>query len=574
MTNQRPWVLADQPPISRVEEFPELPAVIVRLLWQRGYRTAAAIKQFLRPEYEQDLQDPFVFTQMRAAVDQIIAAVTAQRRITVYGDYDVDGVTATATMVEVLRALGANVNWYLPERLAEGYGLNVGAIEELAAKGTQLLITVDCGSTNVAEIARANELGIPVVVLDHHHQPAQIPQAAAIINPVFERETRSFQHYSSGGVAFAVACALLQATNNGATLNHRVPDGWEKWLMDLTALSTVADMMPLIGENRLLVKYGLVVLRKTRRPGLRALFDVMGSEIETADETTIGFQIAPRLNAAGRLQHASIALELLLTRDAAQGRQLAEQLQSINAERQHLTEMAVDEALEQIEQQGEQSAYTAFAPHWSPGIIGLIAGRLVERVWRPVLVMTQNGEEIVGSGRSTPGYDIMSALDAGAEHFRRFGGHPGACGFTLITLDQRPTFERWFQAHASETVPTDRTLKPVQLDLSTTLKELDPTTIDMIDVCAPYGQQNPRPVFLLSNVTIREAQTVGAKRQHVKVVVGQGEQFGKCIGFRLGDRVAELVPGSQADLAVEVSWNIWNGRKERQLKIIDWRKAS
>lgn len=570
---ERSWILAEQPPIEQLNEFPELPGLIVRLLWQRGYRTADAIRNFLRPEYHQGLQDPFVLTQMRTAVETIIAAITARRQITIYGDYDVDGVTATATMVETLQALGGKVNWYLPERLAEGYGLNVAAIEELAERGTQLLITVDCGSTNVAEIARANELGLQVIVLDHHHQPATIPAATAIINPVFERESRSFQYYSSGGVAFTVARALLQATNNGATLGHRLQDGWEKWLMDLTALSTVADMMAMTGENRLLVKYGLMVLRKTRRPGLRSLFDVMGTELAKADETTIGFQIAPRLNAAGRLQHASVALELLLTKDAAQGRQLAEQLHTINGERQRLTEMAVNEALEQIEQQGEQSAYTAFAPHWSPGIIGLIAGRLVERVWRPVLVMTQNGEEIVGSGRSTPGNDIMATLDAGAEHFRRFGGHPGACGFTLASMDNRVVFETWFREHTQATLPPGRTQKPVAIDLLTTLEEVDGETIDLIDACAPYGQTNPRPVFMLQGVEVVEAQTVGATRQHVKLVARQGEQLGKFIGFRFGERLGELRPGMLIDVAVEVSWNAWNGRKERQLKIIDWRAS-
>ncbi len=567
----RAWILAELPPVAQLNEFPELPGLIVRLLWQRGYRTAAAIKNFLRPDYVQGLQDPFVLTDMRTAVDTITAAIGQQRQITIYGDYDVDGVTATATMVETIRALGGQVNWYLPERLAEGYGLNQTAIEELAARGTQLLITVDCGSTNVAEIARANQLGLPVVVLDHHHQPAEIPPAVAIINPVFTREARSFQHYSSGGVAFTVARALLQATNNGATLGHRLPDGWEKWLLDLTALSTVADMMAMTGENRLLVKYGLLVLRKTRRPGLQSLFDVMGSEIARADETTIGFQIAPRLNAAGRLQHASLALELLLTRDAAQGRQLAEQLHAVNGERQRLTEMAMTEALEQIEQQGERSAYTAFAPHWSPGIIGLVAGRLVDRVWRPVLVMTQNGEEIIGSGRSTPGYDIMATLDAGAHHFRRFGGHPGACGFTLASLEVRVGFEEWFRAHAEATVPPGRALKPIQVDLTTTLTELDGDAIDLIDACAPYGQTNPRPVFMISAVTVVEAQPVGATRQHLKLVGQQADQVGKFIGFRFGERLDEVAPGAIIDLVVEVSWNSWNGRKERQLKIIDWR---
>lgn len=567
----RDWILLDQPAESVLSDLPA-PAVIRKILWQRGLRETEPARQFLRPSYPEHLHDPFVYRGMPLAVDRLVQAIQRGERITVYGDYDADGICATAIMVETLQALGAQVDWYVPERLAEGYGLNVAAISDLAQQGTQVLVTVDCGTTNTEEIAHANHLGLNVIVLDHHQAATTEPAAVAIINPNLANQSYPFAGHSSGGVALTVARALLQATADGQTLGRPLGPAWEKRLLDLVAISTVADMMLLQGENRVLVRAGLQVLRKNRRAGLKALFTIMGSPPAQATETTIGYQISPRLNAAGRLQHASTALRLLLTTNPLEAAALATELQSVNAQRQRLTELAVAEALEQLERQGDQSGYVAYAPHWSPGIVGLIAGRLVERVWRPVLVMTDNGERVVGSGRSIPGFDITAHLRTGEQHLLRFGGHAGACGFTLTRRDGREVFQAWFQSSVRDVLTTETQAKPLTIDVAVGLDEVTPETVNSLEQLSPYGIGHERPKFLLSDLRVLEATTVGASGQHVRFQAQQGDQIAKFIAFSAADRIEVLRQGN-IDAVAEIGWNEWNGQRSIQFKIIDFRPS-
>ncbi len=566
------WEISPSP-----EQPPDWPAEITplvgRILWQRGFHTPEAIQRLLHPRYI-DLPDPSRYRQLDQAVARLIQAIQQREQITVFGDYDADGICATAIVVETLTALGAHVDWYLPDRLAEGYGLNSAAIETIARQGTRLLITVDCGTTNLGEIAHAHTLGLEVIVLDHHQAPAELPATLAIINPHVPGQTYPFSGHSSGGVGFTLMRGLLAASGQGQALGRPLGPGWEKWLLDLVAISTVADLMPLQGDNRLLVHFGLQVLRKTRRPGLQALARVMGTNLTTADEVTIGYQIAPRLNAAGRLLHAGGALRLLLEQDLRAADQLASDLDRLNAERQKLTELAMTEALEQVAGQGDQAGYVAFAPHWSPGIIGLVAGRLAERVWRPVLVMTANGDSIVGSGRSIPGFDLTAHLRLGQDHFERFGGHAGACGFTLAASSGRQAFVEWFQASVQPALDPDQTTKTLAVDTLAELSELSPAALDQLEVLGPFGVAHPRPRLLIAGVTLVEVATVGKTGQHLRLVGQQGHQATKFIGFGLGPRAVEVVMGQRLDLVVEASWNEWNGRREAQLKIIDWRPSA
>ncbi len=557
---------------SEVDWPSEVTPLVAKVLHRRGVTDPAAVANWLEPSYDQHIHDPMLYLQMDRAVERLIRAIREQQPITIYGDYDADGICATAIMAETLEVLGAKVNWYIPERLAEGYGLNADAVERIAKQGTQLLITVDCGTSNVGEIAQAKSEGMDVIVLDHHQAPPVLPEAVAIINPFLPGQTFPFQGHSSGGVAFTVARALLQASRSGQVVNRPVKPGWEKWLLDIVAISTVADMMPLQGENRIFVTFGLRVLRQTRRLGLQALFAVIGAEASHATETTIGFQITPRLNAAGRLQHAGTALRLLLAKDQETATQLAAELQSINTERQRLTEMAVEEAMGQVQNQGQQAAYAVFAPHWSPGIVGLIAGRIADRVWRPVLVMTQNGDHIVGSGRSIPGFDITKHLRTGSEYLLRFGGHAGACGFTLTTADQRQAFIGWWQTSVGQATTAAPDQPPLQIDAETTLQEITPETLDQLERLAPFGVANDRPRFLLRKIAVQQVKMVGQSKQHVRLQGLQQSAAGTFIGFRLAERADELA--AAVDLVIEASWNAWNGRREPQLKIIDFQPTA
>lgn len=566
------WHIASPPPADRIEYLKHLPPLIQAVLWQRGVVTEAEMEEFIQPDYDR-LGDPFAFRQMRQAVERIVRAIEKTERIMIYGDYDADGVTSTAIIYEGLRMFGADIHWYLPERLTEGYGLNIKAMDSFVEAGTKLLITVDCGTSNYEEIAHIKKSGVETIVLDHHHQPAELPPALAIINPVLAEETYPDRRLSSAGVSFALIRAMIRSTDNGQKIGLTLAAGWEKWLLDLVAISTVADMMPLRGENRILVWYGLLVLRKTKRPGLQALFAVMSITIAQADEYAIGFMIAPRLNAAGRLHHASLALRLLLTTDVSEAKQLAAQLQDINQDRQRLTELAVGEALEQVDEVRDKAAIAAFAPHWSPGILGLIAGRLADRLYRPVVVMTENDGLIVGSGRSIPGVDMMKVMDDGRKHFSRYGGHPGACGFTLSSVDGRSSFSAWFQERMSTAWEPNETVKTIEIDARAGLDDFNRDVLDLLETLGPYGMEHRRPLFIIEKATVTDASTVGIEGKHLRLRLHDRGADQRAIGFRLGSRLSEFPVGSLVDIVVEAAWNEWQGRREPQLKIIDLRPA-
>lgn len=569
---QRQWLLQDRPEKDQLVVFQDAyHPLIATLLWQRGVRTVEQAEIFFQPRFPDHLGDPFSFCQMEDAVACIISTIEAGGKIMVHGDYDADGVTSTVAMVEVLEALGADVHWYVPDRFSEGYGLKKATITKFIEQKVHLLITVDCGSTNVEEIAMARAADMEVVVIDHHHQPPVLPDATAIINPVFADEQYPFRGHSSAGVVFAVTRALLQTTEYGKTLGKTIIPGWEKWLLDLVAISTVADMMPLLGENRLLVSFGLKVLAKTKRPGLRALLTSAGVRSDSIDEVTIGFHIGPRLNAAGRLQHASTAVKLLLTKDPEEAQQLAAELEQINEDRKRLTEVATNEAWDHIHAMGEQQGYAVYAPHWSAGVLGLIAGRLAERLSRPVFVMTSNDTHVVGSGRAGGNIDLMKIMNDGKDFFAVYGGHTGACGFTLSAATTPEAFNTWLKEYLAKHYP-DLEPKPLSVDLEMVLSDVSPEFLSALDQLAPFGLQAPRPIVLLRGLDVREAQQVGAEKKHLRLRLHHDGLIRPAIGFRLGDRITTARPPQKIDLAVETSWNEWQGKRDIQLRIIDLRE--
>lgn len=567
----RQWRVQDVP---SSDELIELRAryhpQIAILLWQRGVKTIEQAETFFQPRFPDHLGDPFAFCQMQDAVDVIIKTIQSGGKIMIHGDYDADGVTSTVAMVEILEALGGDVHWYVPDRFAEGYGLKKATIGKFIEQKVNLLITVDCGSTNVEEIAMARAAEMEVVVIDHHHQPPVLPNATAIINPVFTDEQYPFRGHSSAGVVFTVARALLQTTEYGKTLGKAIIPGWEKWLLDLVAISTVADMMPLLDENRLLVSFGLKVLAKTKRPGLRALLSSAGVRLDQVDEVTIGFHLGPRINAAGRLQHASTAVKLLLTKDPEEARILAAELEQLNDDRKRLTELATNEAWAMIEGMDEQQGYAVYAPHWSAGVLGLIAGRLAERLSRPVFVMTKNDTHIVGSGRAGGNIDLMEIMNDGKDNFALYGGHTGACGFTLSAATTPEAFNEWLKTYLAKHHPIVEP-KPLSIDLELLLAEISPEFLTGLDQLAPFGLHAPRPVVVLRDLDVREAQQVGADKKHLRLRVHHDGLIRPAIGFRLGERLSDVQSTNKIDVAVEASWNEWQGRRDIQLRIIDLR---
>jgi single-stranded-DNA-specific exonuclease len=565
LQTEKQWIIhpAAGPPIR--DQFPEVHPIVLQLLVNRRVTTPEAVTAFLNSEYTADLHDPFLFRDMRRAVDRIQEAIASRQKIVVHGDYDADGVCGSVVLVTTLQALGADVDVYIPDRANEGYGVNLATIESLAQKGCKLLITTDCGTSSVQEIQRANELGMDVIVTDHHQPPADLPPALALLNPQVAGEPYPFKFLSGSGVAFKLADALVRAD-----AQTKLPAGFEKWLLDVVALSTVTDIMPLVGENRVLVKYGLIVIRKTRRRGLRALLRFAGSEIAHVNTTTLGFVVGPRINAAGRLDHALTAFQLLMTDDPQEAERLAMTLEQTNRDRQSIARTMTDEAKAQLQLGQEEAVCVTYNKSWSVGVVGLVAGRLCETFGKPTFVFTEHAGKLIGSGRSVKTLDITKLLRTMEDQFERFGGHAQACG---LTLKQEMSIETFRQKvnEAVGAIADPTALRPQLLvDAEIPLEEVTWELFEALEALEPFGEANPLPVFLSSSCTIVGVQAVGKDGRHLQLrLAGETPAVKKCIGFDLGDWGSRLSVGDTVDVVYQVSVNEWNGNRELQLKILD-----
>ncbi|MFA5135584.1 MAG: single-stranded-DNA-specific exonuclease RecJ [Patescibacteria group bacterium] len=560
------WLVAKKIPASARDAFPELDPAIVQLLYNRGLRTQGAVDEFIACDYTNDLHDSFLFRDMQKAIGRIFAAVERGERITVHGDYDADGVSATVLLVSVLKELGAEVGVYIPHRQSEGYGLNEHTVEELHGHNTGLIVTVDCGIANKKEIALAVSKGIDVIVTDHHEEPPELPGAYAIINPHVKGERYPFRELSGVGVAFKLVQALIKRDGG-----KKIKEGFEKWLLDLVALGTIGDLVPLIGENRTLVKYGIVVLRKTKRVGLQELAQSIGITLETFDTSRIGYSIVPRLNAAGRMDHANTAYELLMTNDRQHARQVSEDLEKTNQERQRITEKMVNDAKKQIGEVNDQKILFAIGEGWQVGVVGLVAGRLTDRYARPAVVMGSDNGEAVGSGRSVPGFDITKALVESRDLLERFGGHATACGFTL-KRESVELFKKRMYSIAERELTAEELTKHILIDCEASLEQLGWNVAEALEAFEPYGTGNERPRFVSYGLEVTDVQKVGKDGKHLRLTVQQGGTVRKMIAFGFGDSIGEfLSPGDRVDAVYELSFNEWNGNRELQLKLIDIR---
>lgn len=562
------WQVAPVVPKDFSDKFPEINPIVLQLLFNRGINTQTAIDEFLNPDYSVDIHDPFLFRDMAKAVKRILEAIQNKEKIVVYGDYDADGVTSSAVMVETLTKLGADVEVYIPYRETEGYGLNDEAALELAKQGVSLIVTVDCGISNVKEINLLNQNNIDVIVTDHHHEPPQLPNAFAIINPNVEAETYPFRSLAGVGVAFKVA--------QGLVLKHKeykvepIPEGWEKWLLDLVAIGTVADMQILLGENRTLVSYGLVVMRKNNRLGLSELLKSTSADIATADEQIIGWQISPRLNAAGRLNHASSAYQLLITKDQAEAAKLTEELNQTNQERQRLTEKVKTEAREALGEFNGEKILIAVGTDWPTGVVGLVAGRITDQYNRPALVISHYNGEIIGSGRSIKEFNIIEALDDCREYLVRYGGHAQACGFTVKDEANLELFIKKINELAAKTLAGKDIAKSLFVDAAVELEGVDWHLFSQLEKFSPHGVGNYKPRFVAHDLNIKETQSIGKDGRHLRLMVQHKTQvIRKTIGFTFGPWHDKLKPGDKVDIVFEVDVNQWNGNRELQLKIID-----
>lgn len=560
------WELSPEPDqvlLNQLASELSLPPVAARMLISRGITTKAEAEEFLSPSLE-NLLDPFLLPDMEKGVDRIIRALRNKEKMMIFGDYDVDGITSTALLFLILNKLGAEVTHYLPNRLIEGYGLSEDGIQEAQKRGVSLIITVDCGITAVEEISFAKDKGIDTIVTDHHEPKEVLPQASAIINPKAIKDGQYQGGDLSGvGVAFKLAQAIYQRlSQDERELEEH---------LDLVALGTTADIVPLVGENRILTKFGMAQIARTNKPGLKSLIFVSGLLGQRIGTGQVVFILAPRINAVGRLGDADLAIKLLTTRDESKSAEMARLLDEENQRRKSIDETTLREALEMIETDVNLAADKAIvlaSSGWHQGVIGIVASRLVERYHRPTVMIAIDGEEGKGSARSIPGFDLYEAVSGCEEHLIRYGGHKYAAGLS-ISPENIESFRKKFKQVSDQSLTADDLIPRLMIDSEMELEQINSELLRVLDRFAPFGPQNMRPVFFSRNLRVwGEPYVVG--NNHLRMRVKKHGPVFDCIGFGMGDLAKMLcMKGIRIDLAYVAETNVWNDTYKIQLRVKD-----
>ncbi|WP_261304861.1 single-stranded-DNA-specific exonuclease RecJ [Paenibacillus andongensis] len=554
----------------------QIDPLVARMLVLRDIRTVPDAEQFLHGGVHY-YNDPYLLDGMLPAVERIRKALQNDEFIRVYGDYDADGVSSTSLMAHLLKGLGARFDTYIPHRIREGYGLNRSAIELAKEQGVTLLITVDTGISAVQEIAYCQEIGLDVIVTDHHEPPEILPQALAVINPKKPGCSYPYKHLAGVGVAFKLAHALLD----------RLPEE----LLEFAALGTVADLMPLTGENRLIVKQGLLRMQDSTYAGFRSLIGVSGIENKEVTASHIGFSLAPRINASGRLEAADIAVKLLTTSDDQEAEQIAFELDMLNKERQLIVEDMVKEAFVLAEQQqakGLDKVIVVAKEQWNVGVVGIVASKIVEKFYRPTLVLSIDPQTGMakGSARSITGFDLHKALTACEEMLDHYGGHQAAAGMSLNS-SLLEAFTQKLNELAAAALTEQDFIPLLKADAVCSLSDVPIASIEQLEKLAPFGMGNPAPRFMFTDLSLGDIRTMGKEKQHLKLALSQMKEEVSCsveaVGFGKGSLAGLIAPAAKVDVLGELSINEWNGVRKPQImmqdlrithmQLFDWRGA-
>ncbi len=567
----------DPTAVAALEKSSGVSSILAGLLVARGITEPAAVKAFLSGSLA-DLRDPETLPGVPEAADRILAAVRAGRKIVIYGDYDADGMCATAILACCLEALDAKPAWYVPSRQEEGYGLNTEALATLAAQGASLVVTVDCGITGVAEAKAARDLGLELIITDHHNFAETLPEADVLVHPRLPGGGYPFGGLCGAGVAFKLAWAIATRASGSNKVTPRLREALLRGI-GLAAFGTVTDVMPLVDENRLFVKHGIENLRQRGGPGLSRLIELTGlherSRLESED---IAFKLGPRLNAAGRMATAANGIELLVTEDAARAASLADYLHELNTQREteerSLQLAAAKQAKEQFDPEADAALVLADRG-WHKGVIGIVAGRLAERWHRPVIMIARDplqGGPATGSVRSVPGFDVLAAVKACEGHLLGCGGHAAAAGLQVddAKIDE---FRRAFVAEVDARLPDTLRRAQITIDGETSLAALTRDTVEQLEKLAPFGEGNRRPVLCASGVTLAEpARTMGQSGRHLQLQLKQHSAQIRGVAFGAGEWLAHLpLPGQTFHIAFRPKINEFRGRRTAELEIIDWR---
>lgn len=566
---ERRWKIArqDESVVARLSRDCSIPRLTALLLLNRGIDSPDAARRFLSSTLA-ELHDPFLLLDMDKAVRRLTEAILRGERVCVYGDYDADGVTSVALLISFLKALGSDCFYHIPNRMEEGYGLGAAGIEAAARGGARLIVTADCGITAFAEAETCSSLGIDLIITDHHTPGDGVPSALAVINPLRPGCPFPCKSLAGVGVAFNLVVALRSRLRQEGFFAERVEPNLREYL-DLVALGTIADIVPLTDENRILASHGLKELSTGFRTGVRALKTVAGVN-GSVDCAAVGFRLAPRLNAAGRLEDASTGVELLLTNDAARAASLAGELNASNEERQLLEQTIVRDALEKVRSDpamASKKSIVLASESWHCGVIGIVASRIVDLFHRPTILISLTEGNGKGSGRSIPGFHLHDALEACSEYLIRFGGHKYAAGLT-IGQETLEAFAGRFDEIASELLSPEDLLPELRIDAELLPTEVSLETAEQISELEPYGMGNHRPVFLLRGARVLDSSVLKEKHLRMRLSVA-GSSF-EAVGFNLS---ACMPQGDTIDIAFSMDINVWNGRRSLRLRIKDLRAS-
>ncbi len=556
--------------------------LLERLLSSRGLNDGAAVEAFCDPRLT-GLHDPGLFPDIDRAVARLIDALRRRQRIVIYGDYDVDGVTATAILYHTLKLAdpSGHVTWYVPHRLEEGYGVNIEALRSLAAAGAEMVVTVDCGITAVEAAIEAQRLGLDLIITDHHVPKAEIlPAAFAIVHPglsIAGAAPYPFRDLCGAGVAFKLAWRFATTWCGSA----RVSESYQKLLLDLlplAALGTIADVAPLTGENRIIAAFGLRQIRNTRFAGLNALIEASGLGGEKINAESVGFVLAPRLNACGRMGHAADAVRMLTDAGPDEAVDIAQRLASLNRERQRTERSIFDHARRLADDTGQtrddHRVIVLADPAWHPGVVGIVCSRMVEAFGRPTILMQRQGDACKGSARSIDGYSIYAGLEACRDFLQSFGGHEYAAGLA-IESDRIVPFREALKQHANDRITIDHLTPAMRIDCDAALDELTVETVERLARLSPFGRGNPKPRLLLRNLRINGApRQMGANGRHLDFLVKSNGRTSRAVWWNAASMAPQMASGSDVDLVVDPKLNHWNGRTTVEIEVLDARLAA
>ncbi|MFB5662192.1 single-stranded-DNA-specific exonuclease RecJ [Alteribacillus sp. HJP-4] len=560
------WNVAhvDETASSHMQQELKISTLTAKMLCSRGITSIEAAKDFLSADTA-NAHDPFLMDGMSEAVDRIRRAIDRNEKILIFGDYDADGVSSTTIMIMLLQELKADFGWYIPNRFTEGYGPNIPAFRKAKEEGAGLIITVDTGIAAVEPINTAKELGMDVIVTDHHEPPPQLPDAYCIINPKKPGCMYPFKELAGAGVAFKLAQALL-----GSFPEH---------ILDIFTIGTISDLVPLLDENRALVKEGLKKLSSSDKPGIKALKKICSIDGETIEEEHVGFAMGPRINAAGRMEAADPAVHLLNSTSMDEADEWADMINNLNKERQKVVNEMTKEAVEVVETHypPESNNFLIIGKEgWNPGVIGIVASRLVERFYRPVIVLSidEDAGTAKGSARSIEGFDMFQELSKNRELLPHFGGHPMAAGLTMST-EHVDELRKKMSDQAGAVLSADDFIPSTKIDFAVTLQEINLQSVEELNKLAPYGIGNPKPAFAIKGINIASFKKIGSEKNHLKLGFESEGKNLDCVGFHLGHLADQLTEKSTAEAVGELSINEWNGFRKPQLflkdiAIVDW----